>query len=109
MLQGRLFSYTDTRNQAHSVGQTSRNPDQPPGLPVPQFPAPGHDRMDVVRIRPATNPTLSTTNWPRETPPAAKGGGFELLSGGVEATKFANVAPRLVSIMPSPFVLEQPD
>ncbi|MFW3897697.1 catalase HPII [Pseudomonas bharatica] len=87
LLQGRLFSYTDT--QISRLGGPNFHE-----IPINRPIAPNHngqrDAMHRVRIdkgRAAYEPNSIDGGWPKETPPAAQDGGFESYQERIDAHK----------------------
>jgi catalase len=87
LLQGRLFSYTDT--QISRLGGPNFHE-----IPINRTIAPMHNnqrdakhRMTVNRGQASYEPNSIDGGWPKETPPAAMGGGFETYPERVEAVK----------------------
>ena len=84
LLQGRTFSYVDT--QRHRLGTANFNE-----LPInrPLVPVRSHQRDGFFRtqidIGPNYEPNSIGGNWPRETAPAAKGGGFHTIPAASHA------------------------
>ncbi|MBM7061915.1 catalase HPII [Pseudomonas sp. UL073] len=77
LMQGRLFSYTDT--QLSRLGGPNFN-ELPINRPVCPFHNNQRDaihRQTVNKGRAAYEPNSIDAGWPKETPPAAQGGGFE--------------------------------
>ncbi|MCC8195180.1 MAG: catalase HPII, partial [Deltaproteobacteria bacterium] len=92
LLQGRVFSYRDT--QRHRLGGPNFNE-----IPInrPVCPVRNHQRegMHRTQIDVGANyePNSISGNWPRETPPAAKGGGFDTYPEKVEGRKIRERSP----------------
>lgn len=87
LLQGRLFSYTDT--QISRLGGPNFHE-----IPINRPLAPNHNgqrdamhRMTIDKGRASYEPNSIDGGWPKETPPAAQGGGFETYQERVEAHK----------------------
>ncbi|MGE7993971.1 catalase HPII [Pseudomonas sp. NPDC089554] len=87
LLQGRLFSYTDT--QISRLGGPNFHE-----IPINRPVAPNHSsqrdamhRMTIDKGRAAYEPNSIDGGWPRETPPAAEDGGFESYQERVDAHK----------------------
>ena len=87
LLQGRLFSYTDT--QISRLGGPNFHE-----IPINRPVAPNHNgqrdaqhRTTVHKGRAAYEPNSIDGGWPRETPPAAQDGGFESYHERIEAHK----------------------
>ncbi|KAE9650089.1 catalase HPII [Pseudomonas fluorescens] len=87
LLQGRLFSYTDT--QISRLGGPNFHE-----LPINRPVAPFHNgqrdamhRITVDKGRAAYEPNSIDGGWPKETPPAAQDGGFESYHERIDAHK----------------------
>ncbi|MDU9400919.1 catalase HPII [Pseudomonas sp. zfem004] len=87
LLQGRLFSYTDT--QISRLGGPNFHE-----IPINRPIAPNHSsqrdamhRMTLDKGRAAYEPNSVDAGWPKETPPAAQQGGFESYEERIDANK----------------------
>lgn len=87
LLQGRLFSYTDT--QISRLGGPNFHE-----IPINRSVAPMHNnqrdakhRMTINRGQASYEPNSIDGGWPKETAPAAIGGGFETYPERVDAVK----------------------
>ncbi|MBP2085949.1 MULTISPECIES: catalase HPII [Pseudomonas] len=87
LLQGRLFSYTDT--QLSRLGGPNFHQ-----IPINRPVAPNHNNQRdalhqhiVHRGRASYEPNSIDGGWPKETPPAAQDGGFESYQERVDAHK----------------------
>ncbi|WP_288377665.1 catalase HPII [uncultured Pseudomonas sp.] len=87
LLQGRLFSYTDT--QISRLGGPNFHE-----IPINRPIAPNHSgqrdamhRMTIDKGRASYEPNSIDGGWPKETPPAAQDGGFESYQERVDAHK----------------------
>lgn len=87
LLQGRLFSYTDT--QISRLGGPNFHE-----IPINRPLAPNHNgqrdaqhRTTLDKGRASYEPNSIDGGWPKETPPAAKEGGFETYPERLEAHK----------------------
>ncbi|SPO52581.1 hydroperoxidase HPII(III) (catalase) [Pseudomonas sp. JV551A1] len=87
LLQGRLFSYTDT--QLSRLGGPNFHQ-----IPVNRPVAPNHNNQRdalhqhvVHRGRASYEPNSIDGGWPKETPPAAQDGGFESYQERIDANK----------------------
>jgi catalase len=87
LLQGRLFSYTDT--QISRLGGPNFHE-----IPINRPVAPNHSsqrdamhRMTIDKGRASYEPNSIDGGWPKETPPAAQDGGFESYQERIEAHK----------------------
>lgn len=87
LLQGRVFSYVDT--QRHRLGgpNFTEIPINRPLVPIRNHERDGFHRMQIDVPSANYEPNSISGNWPREVPPAAKGGGFSTYPGKVEGTK----------------------
>ncbi|MDR6710773.1 catalase [Pseudomonas hunanensis] len=87
LLQGRLFSYTDT--QISRLGGPNFHE-----IPINRPVAPNHNgqrdalhRMTIDKGRASYEPNSIDGGWPKETAPAAEDGGFESYQERIDATK----------------------
>ncbi|WPO99884.1 catalase HPII [Pseudomonas sp. HR96] len=87
LLQGRLFSYTDT--QISRLGGPNFHE-----LPINRPVAPNHNnqrdaahRMTIAKGRASYEPNSIDGGWPKETPPGPVDGGFESYPERIEAHK----------------------
>ena len=87
LLQGRLFSYTDT--QISRLGGPNFHE-----IPINRPVAPNHNsqrdaqhRTTIDKGRASYEPNSIDGGWPKETPPAAQDGGFETYPERIEAHK----------------------
>ncbi|HKS35205.1 MAG TPA: catalase, partial [Enterobacteriaceae bacterium] len=112
LLQGRLFSYTDTQISRLGGPNFHEIPINRPVCPWHNFQRQGMHRMDIDTNPANYEPNSINDNWPRETPPAAEGGGFESYQERVEghkvrerSTSFADYysQPRLFWLSQTPF------
>lgn len=93
LLQARIFSYTDT--QLSRLGGPNFHQ-----LPINQAVCPFHNNQRdgihqgrVHRGQAAYQPNSIDNDWPRETPPAAKGGGFESYQERIDGHKIRQRSP----------------
>ena len=93
LLQGRLFSYTDT--QLLRLGGPNFHE-----LPINRSIAPVHNnqrdafhRQTINKGRANYEPNSIDSGWPKETPPAASGGGFESYPERMEGHKVRARSP----------------
>ena len=93
LLQGRLFSYTDTQISRLGGPNFHEIPINRPTCPYHNFPRQGMQRQDIDTNPANYEPNSINDNWPRETPPAAKGGGFESYQERVEGHKVRERSP----------------
>jgi len=87
LLQGRLFSYTDT--QISRLGGPNFH-ELPINRPVTPFHNGQRDAMHRTTIdkgRASYEPNSIDGGWPKETPPAAQDGGFESYNERIDAHK----------------------
>ncbi|WP_411703866.1 catalase HPII [Edaphovirga cremea] len=77
LLQGRLFSYTDTQISRLGGPNFHEIPINRPVCPYHNFQRDGMHRMDVDTNPANYEPNSINNNWPRETPPGPSRGGFE--------------------------------
>jgi len=87
LLQGRLFSYTDTQISRLGGPNFHEIPINRPTCPYHNFQRDGMHRQDVDTNPANYEPNSINNNWPRETPPAASGGGFESYPERIDAEK----------------------
>lgn len=92
LLQGRLFSYIDT--QISRLGGPNFH-QIPINKPVCPFHNHQRDGMHRMTIEPGANyePNSIDNNWPRETPPSAKNGGFASYHERIDAEKIRERSP----------------
>ncbi|MBM5456350.1 catalase HPII [Pseudomonas sp. P66] len=93
LLQGRLFSYTDT--QISRLGGPNFHE-----IPINRPLAPNHNgqrdaqhRVTLDKGRASYEPNSIDGGWPKETPPAARDGGFESYPERIEAHKVRQRSP----------------
>ncbi|MDE1167520.1 MAG: catalase HPII [Pseudomonas sp.] len=93
LLQGRLFSYTDT--QISRLGGPNFHE-----IPINRPIAPNHSgqrdaqhRVTIDKGRASYEPNSIDGGWPKETPPAAQDGGFESYPERIEAHKVRERSP----------------
>ncbi|QCR36021.1 catalase HPII [Nissabacter sp. SGAir0207] len=87
LLQGRLFSYLDTQISRLGGPNFHEIPINRPTCPYHNFQRDGMHRMEIDTNPANYEPNSINNNWPRETPPAASGGGFESHYERVEGHK----------------------
>ncbi len=110
LLQGRVFSYVDT--QRHRLGGANFNE-----IPVnrPVCPVTNHQRDGMYRMQIDSGanyePNTLSGNWPRETPPAPKAGGFHSFPSRTGAGKVRERSPSFLEYYAHPrlFWLSQTD
>ncbi|MBE5251535.1 catalase HPII [Mixta mediterraneensis] len=93
LLQGRLFSYTDTQISRLGGPNFHEIPINRPVCPYHNFQRQGMHRMEIDTNPANYEPNSINDNWPRETPPAAKAGGFESYQERVEGHKVRERSP----------------
>lgn len=93
LLQGRLFSYTDTQISRLGGPNFHEIPINRPTCPYHNFQRQGMHRQDIDTNPANYEPNSINDNWPRETPPAAKNGGFESYQERVEGHKVRERSP----------------
>lgn len=87
LLQGRLFSYTDTQISRLGGPNFHEIPINRPVAPNHNGQRDGMHRMTVDRGRAAYEPNSIDGGWPKETPAGPEDGGFETYQERVEAHK----------------------
>lgn len=93
LLQGRLFSYTDTQISRLGGPNFHEIPINRPTCPYHNFQRDGMHRMDIDTNPANYEPNSINDNWPRETPPAPKRGGFESYQVRVDGDKIRERSP----------------
>ncbi|WP_058909793.1 catalase HPII [Entomohabitans teleogrylli] len=93
LLQGRLFSYTDTQISRLGGANFHEIPINRPTCPYHNFQRDGMHRMDIDTNPANYEPNSINDNWPRETPPAPKRGGFESYQARVDGAKIRERSP----------------
>ncbi len=93
LLQGRLFSYTDTQISRLGGPNFHEIPINRPTCPYHNFQRDGMHRQDIDTNPANYEPNSINNNWPRETPPAASGGGFESYPERIDAEKIRQRSP----------------
>ena len=93
LLQGRLFSYTDTQISRLGGPNFHEIPINRPTCPYHNFQRDGMHRQDIDTNPANYEPNSINDNWPRETPPGPKRGGFESYQERVEGTKIRERSP----------------
>ncbi|MGG2399928.1 catalase HPII [Pseudomonas sp. SH1-B] len=76
LLQGRLFSYTDTQLLRLGGPNFNEIPINRPLCPFHNNQRDAPHRQQINKGRASYEPNSIDGNWPRETPPAAEGGGY---------------------------------
>ena len=87
LLQGRLFSYTDTQISRLGGPNFHEIPINRPVAPNHNGQRDGMHRMTIDRGRAAYEPNSIDGGWPKETPAGPKDGGFETYQERVEGYK----------------------
>lgn len=93
LLQGRLFSYTDTQISRLGGPNFHEIPINRPTCPYHNFQRDGMHRQDIDTNPANYEPNSINDNWPRETPPAPTRGGFESYQERVEGHKVRERSP----------------
>ncbi|WP_455843938.1 catalase HPII [Pantoea agglomerans] len=93
LLQGRLFSYTDTQISRLGGPNFHEIPINRPVCPYHNFQRQGMHRTEIDTNTANYEPNSINNNWPREVPPAAKEGGFESYQERVEGSKVRERSP----------------
>ncbi|RYY78971.1 MAG: catalase HPII [Moraxellaceae bacterium] len=93
LLQGRLFSYTDTQLTRLGGPNFHEIPINRPVCPFHNHQRDGLHRETINKGRASYNPNSIDNNWPRETPPAAAQGGFESYQERVDGHKIRQRSP----------------
>ncbi len=90
LLQGRLFSYTDTQLLRLGGPNFHEIPINRPLCPFHNNQRDAFHRQAIHKGRANYEPNSIDGGWPKETPPAASGGGFESYPERVEGHKIRN-------------------
>ncbi|WP_333849997.1 catalase HPII [Leclercia sp.] len=93
LLQGRLFSYTDTQISRLGGPNFHEISINKPTCPYHNFQRDGMHRMEIDTNPANYEPNSINDNWPRETPPGPKRGGFESYQERVEGSKIRERSP----------------
>ena len=93
LLQGRLFSYTDTQISRLGGPNFHEIPINRPTCPYHNFQRDGMHRMSIDTNPANYEPNSINDNWPRETPPGPKRGGFESYQERIEGEKIRERSP----------------
>ncbi|MFS2223697.1 catalase HPII [Pantoea sp. B65] len=93
LLQGRLFSYTDTQISRLGGPNFHEIPINRPVCPYHNFQRGGMHRQDIDTNPANYEPNSINDNWPRETPPAPHRGGFESYQERIEGHKVRERSP----------------
>jgi catalase len=87
LLQGRLFSYTDTQISRLGGPNFHEIPINRPLAPNHSSQRDAHHRMTIDKGRASYEPNSIDGGWPKETPSAPQDGGFETYPERLEAHK----------------------
>ncbi len=87
LLQGRLFSYTDTQLLRLSGPNFNEIPINRPLCPFHNNQRDAPHRQTINRGRASYEPNSIDGGWPKETPPAARNGGFSTYHEPVSGSK----------------------
>lgn len=102
LLQGRLFSYTDTQISRLGGPNFHEIPINRPTCPYHNFQRDGMHRQDIDSNPANYEPNSINDNWPRETPPAPKRGGFESYQERVDGHKVRERSPSFAEYYAQP-------
>ncbi|TBV08820.1 catalase HPII [Stutzerimonas kirkiae] len=113
LLQGRLFSYTDTQLSRLGGPNFHQIPINRPICPFHNNQRDAHHQGSVHKGRASYEPNSIDGGWPRETPPAASGGGFESYPERIDAHKVRERSPSFADHFSQPALffhsLSQPE
>ncbi|MGX0893424.1 catalase [Pseudomonas sp. ADAK2 TE3594] len=87
LLQGRLFSYTDTQISRLGGPNFHEIPINRPVSPFHNGQRDAQHRTTIDKGRASYEPNSIDSGWPKETPPAAQDGGFETYPERIDAAK----------------------
>ena len=87
LLQGRLFSYTDTQLSRLGGPNFHEIPINRPVVANHNGQRDGMHRMTIDKGRASYEPNSIDAGWPKETPPAPRDGGFESYQERIDARK----------------------
>ncbi|NDJ57285.1 catalase HPII [Enterobacteriaceae bacterium 4M9] len=93
LLQGRLFSYTDTQISRLGGPNFHEIPINRPTCPYHNFQRDGMHQMDIETNPANYEPNSINDNWPRETPPGPHRGGFESYQERMDGHKVRERSP----------------
>ncbi|MET1079472.1 MAG: catalase HPII [Pseudomonas sp.] len=93
LLQGRLFSYTDTQISRLGGPNFHEIPINRPVCPFHNNQRDAMHRQTLHKGRTSYEPNSIDGGWPQETPPAAANGGFESYPERVDGTKIRQRSP----------------
>ena len=88
-----MFSYTDTQISRLGGPNFHEIPINRPTCPYHNFQRDGMHRMDIDTNPANYEPNSINDNWPRETPPGPKRGGFESYQERIEGNKIRERSP----------------
>lgn len=102
LLQGRIFSYTDS--QRYRLGGPNFNelPINSPLRPAHNNQRDGMHRMRINEDAANYGPNSISGNWPRESPPNEKNGGFSTYPHTVEGVKIRGRSPSFADYYSQP-------
>lgn len=90
LLQGRLFSYTDTQLLRLGGPNFNEIPINRPVCPFHNNQRDAPHRQTINKGRASYEPNSIDSGWPKEAPPAPSGGGYESYPEQVSGTKIRN-------------------
>jgi catalase len=93
LLQGRLFSYTDTQISRLGGPNFHQLPINKPVCPFHNHQRDGMHQSSIHKGKASYEPNSIDGNWPREVPAATHGGGFESYAERVDANKIRQRSP----------------
>lgn len=93
LLQGRLFSYTDTQLSRLGGPNFHEIPINKPVCPFHNNQRDAKHQMNIPKGRASYEPNSIDNGWPKETPPAAQDGGFESYQERVDGKKIRERSP----------------
>ncbi|TEU30323.1 catalase HPII [Alkanindiges illinoisensis] len=93
LLQGRLFSYTDTQLSRLGGPNFHEIPINRPVCPFHNHQRDGIHRNTINKGQASYHPNSIDGNWPQETPPAAAQGGFESYQERIDGHKIRQRSP----------------
>ncbi|AZD05540.1 Catalase KatE [Pseudomonas chlororaphis] len=93
LLQGRLFSYTDTQLSRLGGPNFHELPINRPLVPFHNGQRDAMHRTTIDKGRASYEPNSIDGGWPKETPPAAEDGGFESHNERIDAHKIRQRSP----------------
>lgn len=102
LLQGRLFSYTDTQISRLGGPNFHEIPINRPTCPYHNFQRDGMHRQDIDTNPANYEPNSINDNWPRETPPGPKRGGFDSWQERMDGRKVRERSPSFAEYYAQP-------